>query len=84
MEKRNQCGRTEGRHHLAVTVFLTAGKGAAQTEEQLCNGWEDQEQKRDDRPVERSAGKSEPSSDKQEEKKRLDKRAPQVVEDLPA
>src|SRR6202035_2901990 len=59
-------------------------EGAAQAEDQLYERGREKEEKCDRSPEERSSGKAEPSSDEQDERKGLDERTTQVVEDLPA
>ena len=63
---------------------MSAGQGAPQPESELRQGGEEQQDKRNDGPIERPSGKAKPARDEEDEREWIDQGPAQIVEDLPA
>ena len=68
----------------ASAALSTAGEGTAQTECASDESGKDQQEKWNDGPVKRAAGKPEPACNEEDEGERFDEGTSQVVEDLPS
>ena len=84
VEQSDKGGLARTGKRLLHASFAPAEHGAAHAEHKLNDGGKEEEKQGDDGPIDRPAGQIEPSGHEKNEGERLDERAAQVIEDLPA